>query len=83
MLAAQAGVLRLAVRSADEKRLARYWAGERVSSASLANTNRELMQFSQLAMTPPPKPAAIPSGTAPRKPSVEVIRGNGITQQTP
>lgn len=28
MLATQAGVLRLAVRSADEKRLARYWAGE-------------------------------------------------------
>lgn len=28
MLAAQAGVLRLAVRSAEEKRLARYWAGE-------------------------------------------------------
>ncbi|APV39262.1 Flp pilus assembly protein CpaB [Pseudomonas frederiksbergensis] len=83
MLAAQAGVLRLAVRSADEKRLARYWAGERVSSASLASTNRELMQFSQLAMTPPPKPAAPHIGTAPRKPSVEVIRGNEITQQTP
>lgn len=29
MLAAQAGVLRLAVRSADEKRLAHYWAGEK------------------------------------------------------
>ena len=83
MLAAQAGVLRLAVRSADEKRLARYWAGERVSSASLASTNRELIQFSQLAMTPPPKPVVTYGSTAPRKSSVEVIRGNEITQQTP
>lgn len=83
MLAAQAGVLRLAVRSADEKRLARYWAGESDSSANLASANRELIQFSQLAMTPPPKPVVTHSSTAPRKPSVEVIRGNEITQQTP
>ncbi|MGH8348736.1 MAG: Flp pilus assembly protein CpaB, partial [Pseudomonas sp.] len=48
MLATQAGVLRLAVRSADEKRLARYWAGESTSAANLANANRELLQFSQL-----------------------------------
>jgi pilus assembly protein CpaB len=83
MLAAQAGVLRLAVRSADEKRLARYWAGESYSSANLASTNRDLIQFSQLAMTPPPKPVVTHGGTAPRKPSVEVIRGIEITQQTP
>ncbi|WP_223594068.1 Flp pilus assembly protein CpaB [Pseudomonas sp. A-R-19] len=82
MLATQAGVLRLAVRSADEKRLAHYWAGESNSAASLANANRELLQFSQLAMTAPPKPAASP-GAAPRKTSVAVIRGNEITQQTP
>jgi pilus assembly protein CpaB len=83
MLAAQAGVLRLAVRSADEKRLARYWAGESYSAANLASTNRDLIQFSQLAMTPPPKPVITHGDTAPRKPSVEVIRGNEITQQTP
>ncbi|MNF45945.1 SAF domain protein [compost metagenome] len=84
MLAAQVGVLRLAVRSADEQRLARYWAGERVSATTLANANRELLQFSQLAMTaPPPKSAPVSNGNAPRKPSVEVIRGNEITQQTP
>jgi pilus assembly protein CpaB len=82
MLATQAGVLRLAVRSADEKRLARYWAGESSSSANLANANRELLQFSQLAMTAPPKPVASP-GAVSRKTSVEVIRGNEITQQTP
>lgn len=84
MLAAQAGVLRLAVRSADEKRLARYWAGESDSSANLANADRELIQFNQLAMTPPPKTTvAFGASTPARKPAVEVIRGNEITQQTP
>lgn len=83
MLATQAGVLRLAVRSAEEKRLARYWAGAADSPASLANANRELIQFNQLAMTTPPKPVANMGGAAPRKPSVEVIRGNEITRQTP
>ncbi|MFY0729054.1 Flp pilus assembly protein CpaB [Pseudomonas sp. NFX15] len=83
MLATQAGTLRLAVRSADEKRLARYWAGDSDSGANLANANRELLQFSQLAMTAPPKPVATHTGGAPRKSAVEVIRGNQITQQTP
>jgi pilus assembly protein CpaB len=82
MLATQAGVLRLALRSADEKRLSRYWAGEAEAPANLASANRELIQFNQLAMTQPPKPVAT-GGAAPRKPSVEVIRGNEITQQTP
>jgi pilus assembly protein CpaB len=83
MLASQAGVLRLAVRSADEKRLSRYWAGENESAANLANANRELVQFNQLAMTAPPKPITNSGATAPRKSGVEVIRGNEITQQTP
>ncbi|MBV6826204.1 Flp pilus assembly protein CpaB [Pseudomonas sp. PD9R] len=83
MLAAQVGVLRLAVRSADEQRLARYWAGESDSPAILANANRELVQFSQLAMTPAPKPVVASSSVMPRKSAVEVIRGNELTQQTP
>lgn len=83
MLAAQAGVLRLAVRSAEEKRLSRYWAGESESPANIANANRELVQFNQLAMTAPPKPIASRGAAAPRKSGVEVIRGNEITQQTP
>ncbi|WP_131108898.1 Flp pilus assembly protein CpaB [Pseudomonas sp. Sample_10] len=83
MLAAQAGVLRLAVRSADEKRLARYWAGQSESPANIANANRELVQFNQLAMTAPPKPITNSGATTPRKSAVEVIRGNEITQQTP
>jgi pilus assembly protein CpaB len=84
MLAAQAGVLRLAVRSADEKRLSRYWAGESDSPANLANADRELIQFNQLAMTPPPKTVvSFGASTPARKSGVEVIRGNEITQQTP
>jgi pilus assembly protein CpaB len=83
MLASQAGVLRLAVRSADEKRLSRYWAGENESAANLANANRELVQFNQLAMTSPPKPITSSGATAARKSGVEVIRGNEITQRTP
>lgn len=84
MLATQAGVLRLAVRSADEKRLSRYWAGAADSPANLASANRELIQFNQLAMTAPPRPlATVGGGAAPRKSNVEVIRGNEITQQTP
>ncbi|BCX66007.1 Flp pilus assembly protein CpaB [Pseudomonas izuensis] len=81
MLATQAGVLRLAVRSADEKRLSRYWAGESGSAASLDNANRQLLQFSQLAMTAPPKPVS--AVAAPHKRGVEIIRGNELTQQTP
>lgn len=83
LLATQAGVLRLAVRSADEKRLARYWAGERDSATNLANANRELIQFNQLAMTAPPKPVVASAPVAPKKSGVEVIRGNELTQQTP
>ncbi|WP_448110275.1 Flp pilus assembly protein CpaB [Pseudomonas lini] len=81
MLAAQVGVLRLAVRSAEEKSLSYYWAGNRASQASLASANRELVQFSQLALAGTPKPAT--GGAVPRKTSVEVIRGNEVTQQTP
>lgn len=83
MLATQAGVLRLAVRSAEENRLARYWAGQSESQANIANANRELVQFNQLAMTPPPKPVVASGGAAPRKPGVEVIRGNETNPQTP
>ncbi|NUU38546.1 Flp pilus assembly protein CpaB [Pseudomonas sp. C2B4] len=84
MLAAQAGVLRLAVRSADEKRLARYWAGENESPANIANADRELLQFNQLAMTPPPKTVIAMGASAPvRKAGVQVIRGNEVTQQNP
>ena len=83
MLAAQAGVLRLAVRSAEEQRLAHYWAGESASPANLANANRDLVQFSQLALVGTPKPLTLGASTAPHKKGVEIIRGNQVTQQTP
>ncbi|MBF6042659.1 Flp pilus assembly protein CpaB [Pseudomonas sp. P154a] len=83
MLAAQAGTLRLAVRSAEEKRLAHYWAGESASPANLASANRDLVQFSQLALVGTPKPLTLGASSAPQKKGVEVIRGNQLTQQTP
>jgi pilus assembly protein CpaB len=83
MLAAQAGVLRLAVRSAQEQRLARYWAGEDDSAANLASADRQLLQFSQLAMTAPPKATmAIGASVPVRKAGVEVIRGNETFEKT-
>lgn len=83
MLATQAGVLRLAVRSAEEKRLARYWAGERDSVGNIASANRDLIQFNQLAMTAPPKPLVASSAVAPRRSGVEVIRGNETSSKSP
>ena len=84
MLAAQAGVLRLAVRSADEKLLSRYWAGETDTPEKLDNANRDLYQFTQLALTGPPKRIAQAAGAAPAvRRGIEVIRGAQSTEQTP
>ncbi|WP_332764988.1 Flp pilus assembly protein CpaB [Pseudomonas koreensis] len=83
MLATQAGTLRLAVRSSEEQRLARYWAGEQQSSAHLDNANSQLFQFTQLAMG---AAAKAPSGVGPAgsaRPPVEIIRGNQLSQQNP
>lgn len=82
MLASSAGVLRLAVRSADEQQLARYWAGDNNVAAGLDSPRRELIEFSQLSLTPPPKPMAVASQTAPGKPAVEVIRGTESAEPT-
>lgn len=80
MLASQAGTLRLAVRSADERLLSQYWAGESDAPGKLQSANRDLYQFTQLAFAQAPKKVA-PS--APHRTGVEVIRGNQATQQTP
>ncbi|MDI2593601.1 Flp pilus assembly protein CpaB [Pseudomonas sp. 681] len=83
MLATQVGTLRLAVRSSEEQRLAKYWAGESASPAKLDSANSELFQFTQLALGGTPKtPSSGDHGGAAR-PAVEIIRGNQITQQTP
>jgi pilus assembly protein CpaB len=80
MLATQVGTLRLAVRSSEEQRLAKYWAGESQSSTHLSNANSELFQFTQLALGSVPK---TPSAGGSVKRAMEVIRGNQISQQTP
>jgi pilus assembly protein CpaB len=82
MLATQAGMLRLAVRSADEQRLSKYWAGEQESPTNLENARRSLYQFNQLSMASPARaPVSSPAG-APRVRGIEVIRGNQTAQQS-
>jgi len=83
MLASGAGVLRLAVRSADEQQLAKYWAGENDVATRLDTPRRELVEFSQLSLSPPPRAMAVTGQPAPRKPTVEVIRGAETAQPTP
>lgn len=86
MLAAQTGVLRLAVRSAAEKNLEQYWANESgqdpLVAVRLDSTQRDLLQFSRLSLSGAPR---APTGTqTPRGPrAVEVIRGAQVSQQTP
>ncbi|UZS72044.1 Flp pilus assembly protein CpaB [Pseudomonas syringae] len=84
MLASQTGVLRLAVRSADEGNLQDYWANEAGgpdAAERLDSANRQLVSFRQLSLGPASAPT---SGATPRTSrAVEVIRGNQITQQTP
>lgn len=70
MLAAQAGTLRLAVRSADEQLLARYWSDPQ-GAAQVENANRELYRFSQLSQVPIAK-AVVPGNSTP---GMQIIRG--------
>lgn len=83
MLAVQAGVIRLAVRSADEQLLSRYWAGESDAPDKLESANRDLYQFTQLALTGPPKRVAVTSGAPGIRRGIEVIRGAQAAPQTP
>ena len=82
MLATQAGTLRLAVRSAQEQRLSKYWAGESDAPSNLEAARRSLYQFNQLAMAPVPSPpVSSAGGAAPRSRGIEIIRGNQTAQQ--
>jgi pilus assembly protein CpaB len=82
MLASQAGPLRLAVRSAEEKNLQRFWAGETDVATRLDASSRNVAHFNQLSMSAPANKTA--GSAAPRAPKpMEIIRGNQITQQTP
>lgn len=84
MLASQTGILRLAVRSAEEDNLQDYWAGEtgsRDAAERLDSANRQLVSFRQLSLSP--TNTATPGTAGRTQRAVEVIRGNQITQQTP
>lgn len=83
MLATQVGSLRLAVRSADEKRLADYYAGKE-PVADVGEAQRQLFQFEQLAVrgaAPAPQAQPEPARQAPA--GIPVYRGNDATRQTP
>ncbi|AQL39682.1 Flp pilus assembly protein CpaB [Pseudomonas avellanae] len=84
MLASQTGILRLAVRSAEEGNLQDYWAGEtgsRDAAERLDSANRQLVSFRQLSLSA--TNTATPGTAGRTQRAVEVIRGNQITQQTP
>lgn len=83
MLATQVGTLRLAVRSSEEQRLAKYWAGADAAPGKLDSANSQLFQFTQLALGAAPKSPASGGHRAAARASIEVIRGNQISQQTP
>ncbi|MCF5664490.1 Flp pilus assembly protein CpaB [Pseudomonas marginalis] len=83
MLAAQAGTLRLAVRSAEEHLLSRYWAGEGEAPQKIESANRDLYQFTQLALIGPPKRMAPAGGEPSVRRGIEVIRGAQGAPQTP
>lgn len=72
MLAAQAGTLRLAVRSADEHRLARYWT-EPDAKPQVETANRELYRFSQLSQSPVANVTSLATSKA--APAMHIIRG--------
>ncbi len=83
MLATQVGSLRLAVRSADEKRLADYYAGKE-PVADVGETQRQLFQFEQLAVRgAAPSPQAQPEPARQAPAGIPVYRGNDATRQTP
>jgi pilus assembly protein CpaB len=85
MLASQAGSLRLAVRSADERLLERYQAGE-PGAAPLDGASRHLIPLEQLAASPAPRRAPTPAPkvvSAGKGPGVAIYRGADLTRQIP
>jgi pilus assembly protein CpaB len=84
MLASQAGPLRLAVRSAEEKNLQRYWAGDSDIAVHLDTAHRDVTHFNQLSLQSAAPRSSQVGSSAPRGPRpVEIIRGIQTTQQTP
>lgn len=84
MLASQAGILRLAVRSADEHLQARYAAGE-INLVALDEQSRSLLSLNQLeskAASRVPTRNQAPRAVA-RNPGIQVFRGVDNAWQTP
>ncbi|TBV14872.1 Flp pilus assembly protein CpaB [Stutzerimonas kirkiae] len=77
LLAAEAGTLRLAVRSADEQLLARHYAGG-PAARDVEEIARQLIRFEKLALPPPARSA--PARTAAAS-GVEVHRGAEVSRQ--
>jgi len=78
MLAAQAGVLRLAVRSADEKRLEAYYEGE---STTVTEINRQLYQFEKLALRGEQRHQ--PGLVSSHPQGIQVFRGSAVSHEKP
>lgn len=83
MLASQAGPLRLAVRSAEEKNLERYWAGDSDIATQLDTAGRNVTHYDQLNLGGKARATPMGDGAVRKLKGIEVIRGNQITQQTP
>ncbi|MFJ3483658.1 Flp pilus assembly protein CpaB [Pseudomonas sp. NPDC090202] len=83
MLASQSGSLRLAVRSAEERNLQRYWAGANDITQQRDTVQRNVTHFEQLSMASP-RPVQTGGGVV-RPRGIEIIRGSGnvASQQTP
>ena len=83
MLASQAGPLRLTVRSAEEKNLQRYWAGDSDIATQLDTAGRNVVHYEQLNLGGKARATPVGDGAVRKPKGIEVIRGNQITQQTP
>lgn len=93
MLAAEAGKLRLAVRSAEEALLSDYYAHglsqQGLNQQQEQELARQLLKFEALALSqaaPTPvnrPPRRTPAASAARSPSISVYRGSAVSQQTP
>lgn len=79
MLASEVGTLRLAVRSADERLLASYYAGAPLQG-DVEELKRQLFQFEKLALRQARQPQ---SGLVRQQAAIHVYRGTDVSRQTP
>ena len=93
MLAAEAGKLRLAVRSAEEALLSDYYAHavspQRLSHQQEQELGRQLLKFETLALSQAPpvlnqQPSRAPQASVSARPAgISVYRGASVSQQAP